>query len=77
MKKAGNRDHPRKLMEQGTAIAGRVSITTVAALDIYARKRGITRSQAVRRLIEAALKRRPGDAEGRSNKASALRPARS
>ncbi|HMF14517.1 MAG TPA: CopG family transcriptional regulator [Gemmataceae bacterium] len=59
-------------MEPGTAIAGRVSITTVAALDTYARKRGITRSQAVRRLIEAALKQGPGDLVGHGDEASAL-----
>jgi len=59
-------------MEPGTAIAGRVSITTVAALDTYAKKRGITRSQAVRRLIEAALKLGPGDLMGHGNEASAL-----
>jgi len=30
-----------------------------AALDAYAKKSAITRSEAVRRLIEAGLKRRP------------------
>ena len=72
MKKPGNTDRPRKPVESGTAIAGRVSMTTVAALDTYARKRGITRSQAVRRLVEAALKQGLGDLVGHSSKASAL-----
>ena len=75
MNKPGKRDRRQTAMDQGTAIAGRVSITTVAALDDYARKRGLTSSQAVRRLIEAALKRRRSDSVGQSNKAPALRPA--
>ena len=39
------------------AVAGRVPATTAGALDAYAKKFGITRSAAVRRLIEAGLKR--------------------
>ena len=74
MNRLGKTGRARKSMEPGTAIAGRVSITTVAALDTYARKRGITRSQAVRRLIEAALKQGLGDLVGHSSKASALDP---
>jgi hypothetical protein len=39
------------------AVAGRVPTTTADALDAYAKIFGITRSAAVRRLIEAGLKR--------------------
>jgi len=40
-------------------VAGRVPTAIAAALDAYAEKAGITRSEAVRRLIEAGLKRPP------------------
>jgi hypothetical protein len=40
-------------------VAGRVRPDTAALLETFAKKAGITRSEAVRRLIEAGLKRRP------------------
>jgi hypothetical protein len=47
----------RKPQSNDVAVAGRVPATTAGALDAYAKKFGITRSAAVRRLIEAGLKR--------------------
>jgi hypothetical protein len=49
---------PRKPAINDVAVAGRVPATTAGALDAYAIKFGITRSAAVRRLVEAGLKRR-------------------
>ena len=40
-------------------IAGRVPADVIAALDAWAAKAGVTRSEAMGRLIEAGLKRRP------------------
>ena len=40
-------------------LGGRVPAETIAAIDAYAAKVGTTRSDAMRRLIEAGLKRRP------------------
>jgi hypothetical protein len=40
-------------------VAGRVRPDTAALLETYAKKAGITRSEAVRQLIEAGLKWRP------------------
>lgn len=37
-------------------VAGRVPISIAAALDAYAKKTAISRSEAVRQLIEAGLK---------------------
>jgi hypothetical protein len=41
------------------SIPARLSPKLVEALDVYAAKIGVTRSEAVRRLIEAGLKWRP------------------
>ncbi len=40
-------------------IAGRVPVGIITALDAWAAKAGVTRSEAMGRLIEAGLKRRP------------------
>jgi metal-responsive CopG/Arc/MetJ family transcriptional regulator len=40
-------------------LGGRVPAELIAAVDAYAAKAGINRSDAMRRLIEAGLKRRP------------------
>ncbi len=40
-------------------LGGRVPAETIAAIDAYAAKVGTTRSDAMRRLIEAGLKRPP------------------
>ena len=40
-------------------ISGRVPGEVIAALDAWAVKAGVTRSEAMGRLIEASLKRRP------------------
>jgi hypothetical protein len=55
-KKRG-RGRPPKPGGQDVLVAGRVPTAVAAALDGYAGKAGITRSEAVRRLIEAGLKR--------------------
>jgi hypothetical protein len=40
-------------------LGGRVPADLIAAVDDYAAKAGINRSDAMRRLLEAGLKRRP------------------
>ena len=40
-------------------LGGRVPAELIAAVDAYAAKAGINRSDAMRRLLEAGLKRRP------------------
>jgi hypothetical protein len=40
-------------------LGGRVPAELIAAVDAYAAKAGINRSNAMRRLIKAGLKRRP------------------
>jgi hypothetical protein len=40
-------------------LGGRVPAETIAAIDAYAAKVGTSRSDAMRRLIEAGLKRKP------------------
>jgi hypothetical protein len=40
-------------------IAGRVPLEVINAMDAWAQKAGISRSEAMGRLIEAGLKRRP------------------
>jgi Ribbon-helix-helix protein, copG family len=57
-KKRG-RGRPLKPGGQDVLVAGRIPPSLAAVLDAYADKAGITRSEAVRRLIEAGLKRRP------------------
>jgi hypothetical protein len=47
-----------KSERQAVALAGRVSMATLVAVDAYAKENTITRSRAVRQLIEIALKRR-------------------
>jgi hypothetical protein len=44
--------------ERGILLAGRVAPTIAERVDAYAAKAGITRSEAVRRLIERGLKRK-------------------
>ena len=53
------RGRPRKPGGHDVLIAGRIPPALVVVLDAYADKTGITRSEAVRKLIEAGLKRRP------------------
>jgi hypothetical protein len=40
-------------------LGGRVPAEIITELDAYAAKAGISRSDAMRRLLEAGLKRRP------------------
>ena len=56
-KKRG-RGRPKKPGGQDVLVAGRIPPPLVVTLDAYAAKLGITRSEAVRQLIEAGLKRR-------------------
>ncbi len=51
---------PRKPGGHDVLVAGRVPTAIAAMLDAYADKEGITRSEAVRRLIEAGLRRAKG-----------------
>jgi hypothetical protein len=56
-KKRG-RGRPPKPGGHDVLVAGRIPPSLAVVLDVYADKAGITRSEAVRRLIEAGLKRR-------------------
>ena len=47
---------PPKPEGRAVLVAGRVPPATAAAVDAYARKNAINRSEAVRELIERALK---------------------
>jgi Ribbon-helix-helix protein, copG family len=40
-------------------LGGRVPVEVIIAVDAYASEAGISRSEAIRRLIELGLKRRP------------------
>ncbi len=53
------RGRPPKLEGRRISIPISFSPDLVVTLDAYAEKAGITRSEAVRRLIEAGLKRPP------------------
>jgi hypothetical protein len=46
---------PRKPGGHDVLVAGRVPTATAAALHAYAKKKGINRSEALRRMIEASL----------------------
>jgi hypothetical protein len=57
--KKSRRGRPPKLGGADPGIFTRLPPETLRALDAHAAKSDITRSEAVRRLIEAGLKRRP------------------
>lgn len=46
---------PPKPGGQDVLVAGRVPPSTAAALDAFAKQKGINRSEALRRMIEASL----------------------
>jgi hypothetical protein len=50
---------PRPIVGRDPTLGGRVPAELIAAVDAYAAKAGINRSDAMRRLLEAGLKRRP------------------
>ncbi len=62
-RKPAKMGRPRKPGGRDVLIAGRLPVPIAMALDLYADRTGLTRSQAVRRLIEsglrATLRRRP------------------
>ena len=57
--KKSRRGRPPKLGGTDPGIFTRLPPKTLKALDDHAAQKGITRSEAVRRLIEAGLKRPP------------------
>jgi hypothetical protein len=59
IKKSTRRGRPPKPGGTDPGIFTRLPPKTLKALDDHAAEKGITRSEAVRRLIEAGLKRQP------------------
>jgi hypothetical protein len=58
-KQAKKMGRPPKAEGAAIVVPARLPPVIAAAVDEYASSSGITRSEAVRRLIEAGLKRRP------------------
>ena len=54
--KTRGRGRPPKPGGRDVLVAGRIPAALAVALNTYAQKAGITRSEAVRRVIEAGLK---------------------
>jgi hypothetical protein len=66
-KPPANRGPGRPATGRDPTLGGRVPAELIAAVDDYAAKAGINRSDAMRRLLEAGLKRRPKPAKSQNS----------